>query len=108
MMPPRRLARQEQESHGRALTGQAQGRTGAGFRCTDAKSSGVGREDEGFSKFRLLSVHRQMATPGRFTLVTFLCALQPGIVRSNAPSSQDATLDTEHVANAYPGGIRTR
>ncbi len=52
-------------------------------------------------------VHRREATPGRFTLTTFLCTLQD-TTSAQSPYTHPATLDTGRVANAYPGGILTR
>ncbi len=66
----------------------------------------VGRIQQ-IQNFGAHAVHRRVATPGRFTLTTFLCTLQD--TTSKSPSyAHPATLDTEHVANAYPGGILTR
>jgi len=53
------------------------------------------------------AVHRRGATPGRFTLTTFLCTLQLPI-SARVPYTTAATLDTGRVASAYPGGSHTR
>ena len=66
----------------------------------------VGRIQQ-IQNFGAHAVHRRVATPGRFTLTTFLCTLQGAT--SKFPSyTHPATLDTGHVANAYPGGSHTR
>jgi len=52
-------------------------------------------------------VHRPEATPGRFTLTTFLGTLQD-TTSANTPYTHPATLDTGRVVSAYPGGIPTR
>ena len=52
-------------------------------------------------------VHRREATPGRFTLTTFLYTLQLP-TSAQAPDTTAATLDTGPRARSYPGGIPTR
>ena len=59
-------------------------------------------------------IHRREATPGRFTLTTFLCTLQRATsktlpaLRLHASYRHAATLDTGPLAKSYPRGIRPR
>ena len=59
-------------------------------------------------------VHRREATPGRFTLTTFLCTLQRGTsktspaLRLHASYRHAATLDTKSLAKSYSDGSHPR
>ena len=59
-------------------------------------------------------IHRREATPGRFTLTTFLCTLQRATsktspaLRLHASYRHAATLDTGPLAKSYPRGNSPR